>query len=141
MANASVERNKRITREFFAAMTSGDTPTLLGAYAPEVRIHTMGRTLVSGVRTLEEVAPLAAQILGAFPRGLKFEIRNLTAEEDRVAVEAESDGVHVSGVPYHNDYHFFIRFRDDGKIVEFKEYMDTELVTEVLCGGQRPPRG
>jgi ketosteroid isomerase-like protein len=138
MSNA--ERNKRITREFFDAMTSGDTATILGAYAPEVRIYTMGRTPVSGVRTLEAVAPLAAQILGAFPKGLKFQIRNLTAEEDRVAVEAESDGVHVSGAPYHNYYHFLIRFRDDGKITEFKEYMDTELVTEVLCGGQRPPK-
>ena len=26
----------------------------------------------------------------------------------------------------------------DGKVVQLKEYMDTELATDVLCGGQRP---
>jgi hypothetical protein len=25
----------------------------------------------------------------------------------------------------------------NGLITEFKEYMDTEMVTEVLCGGQK----
>ena len=25
----------------------------------------------------------------------------------------------------------------EGKLVELKEYMDTELVTEVICGGRR----
>ena len=27
----------------------------------------------------------------------------------------------------------------DGKVTELKEYMDTEMVTEVLCGGQKRP--
>jgi ketosteroid isomerase-like protein len=137
MSNA--ERNKRITREFFEAMSKGDTAKLLAAYHPSVRVYTMGHTLLSGVRTLEEVAPLAAQVLGAFPKGIRFELKNITAEEDRVAVEAESDAVHVSGTPYHNYYHFLVRFSDDGRITEFKEYMDTELVTEILCGGQKGP--
>lgn len=139
---SNVERNKRLTREFFAAMSRCDTAALLAAYAPEVRVFTMGQTLISGVRTLQEVAPLAGQVLTAFPQGIRFDIKNVTAEEDRVAVEAESDAVHVSGAPYHNYYHFLVRFRDDGKITELKEYMDTELVTAVLCGGQKgpPPR-
>src|SRR3546814_2838324 len=63
----------------------------------------------------------------------------MTAEDDRVAVEAESEGAHVSGATYRNQYHFFMRFRD-GKLTQFKEYMDTERVTDILCGGQRPTR-
>ena len=31
-----------------------------------------------------------------------------------------------------------VEFRD-GKVVEFKEYMDTERVTDILCGGQKRP--
>ncbi len=137
MSNA--ERNKRITLQFFEAMSKGDTATLLAAYHPDVRVYTMGHTLLSGVRTLAEVAPLAEAVLGAFPKGIRFTIKAVTAEDDRVAVEAESDAVHVSGTPYHNYYHFLVRFSDDGRITEFKEYMDTELVTEVLCGGQKGP--
>ena len=57
---------------------------------------------------------------------------------DRVAVEAESSGEHVSGNTYTNQYHFLFQFRD-GLVVQLKEYMDTERVTDILCGGQRPP--
>ena len=41
-------------------------------------------------------------------------------------------------VPRWHRYHFLFRFKD-GLIVELKEYMDTERVTDILCGGQRPP--
>jgi len=44
----------------------------------------------------------------------------------------------VSGAVYRNEYHFLFRWRD-GKLAELREYMDTELVTDVLCGGARPP--
>ena len=55
-----------------------------------------------------------------------------------MAVEAESRGEHASGVIYANQYHFLFEFRD-GKVRLLKEYMDTERVTDILCGGQRPP--
>ena len=55
-----------------------------------------------------------------------------------MAVEAESRGDHVSGQVYNNLYHFLFEFDDAGKLKVLKEYMDTERVTEVLCGGQRP---
>ena len=61
----------------------------------------------------------------------------MTAEDDSVAVEAESEGMHVSGVMYQNFYHFLFIFKD-GKVLLLKEYMDTEKVTDVLCGGHRP---
>jgi ketosteroid isomerase-like protein len=61
----------------------------------------------------------------------------MTAEGERVAVEAESLGDHASGQVYSNLYHFLFEFRD-GKLLSLKEYMDTERVTEVLCGGMRP---
>ena len=59
------------------------------------------------------------------------------AEGDRVAVEATSKGEHVSGQTYSNEYHFLFEFRE-GKLLRLKEYMDTERVTDILCGGQRP---
>ena len=70
----------------------------------------------------------------ARPEGLKFTILGLTAEADRVAIEAESDGMHVSGQRYQNQYHFLMRIRD-GRIVELKEYMDTQQVQDVLLSG------
>ena len=72
--------------------------------------------------------------------GIKFKIISMTAEDNRVAVEAESDGLHVSGLRYQNLYHFLFIFKE-GKVLLLKEYMDTEKVTDVLCGGHRPSDG
>jgi ketosteroid isomerase-like protein len=62
----------------------------------------------------------------------------MIAEDEKVAVEAESEGEHISGQTYTNEYHFLFEFKK-GELIKLKEYMDTEQVTDVLCGGQRPP--
>jgi uncharacterized protein (TIGR02246 family) len=131
------EHNKRLTLAFFDAMQRGDAEAIASTYADEGRVVTMGNTLISGTRGKEEIRQFAGGVLEAFPAGLAFTILNMTAEEDRVAVEASSAGVHVSGQPYSNHYHFLLTWQD-GQLLEMKEYMDTELVTAVLCGGARP---
>jgi ketosteroid isomerase-like protein len=133
---SEIERNKDIARKFFADMSNGNVPAIIDAYDDDVKIYTMGNTLISGVVNKTQAREFAGQVLGAFPRGIRFEVHNLTAEGDRVAIEAESFATHVSGKYYNNKYHFFMRLKD-GLITEFKEYMDTEMVTEVLCGGQK----
>jgi uncharacterized protein (TIGR02246 family) len=131
-------RNKERVQAFFTALNHNDTAAVVDAYAEDGRCVTMGNTLISGSFGKEQISKHAAGILKAFPQGLRFTVHAMTAEGERVAVEAGSEGLHVSGKPYKNQYHFLFRFRD-GKIVEFKEYMDTEQVTELLCGGQRRP--
>jgi ketosteroid isomerase-like protein len=133
---SDIERHKQIVRQFFDDMSNNNIAGIIDAYADDVKLYTMGNTLISGVFTKDQARIGATQILGAFPEGIKFVIHDLTAEDDRVAVQAESFAVHVSGKPYNNKYHFLVRFRD-GLITEFKEYMDTEMVTEILCGGQK----
>jgi uncharacterized protein len=135
---SDIESNKELVRKFFDALSRNDVPFLMDAYADDVKLYTMGNTLISGCFTKDQAREGAKQVLGAFPKGIKFVIHDLTAEGDRVAVQAESFGDHVSGKHYNNKYHFFVRLRH-GLITEFKEYMDTELVTEILCGGQKRP--
>ena len=72
-----------------------------------------------------------AMVGAAFPGGLEFTIVAMTCEGERIAIEAESDGVAASGRPYHNQYHFLMEVRD-GKIRRFKEYMDTMHAHEVM---------
>jgi uncharacterized protein len=133
------ERNKQQVREFFAILNRGDVPALIDAYAAEGCVETMGHTLISGRFTREQIRAAAGQIFAAFPYGLEFSILAMTAEGERVAVEAHSQGRHASGALYDNDYHFLFVFRD-GRVVLLREYMDCERVTEVLCGGRRPPQ-
>ncbi|HTV94924.1 MAG TPA: nuclear transport factor 2 family protein [Steroidobacteraceae bacterium] len=132
-----LEENKQVIERFFDAMNRGDVHAIVAAYAPDGTLHTMGRTLISGVFDRSQIAAAAGGIFEIFPDGIKFSILAMTAEADRVAIEAESLGRHVSGKTYNNHYHFLARLRD-GKLVSFKEYCDTELITDVLCAGARP---
>ena len=134
---SDIETNKRLTLAFFDAMQRGDANAIADTYADEGRVVTMGNTLISGSRGKEEIRGFAGGVLEAFPEGLQFTVHNLTAEGDRVAVEASSEGMHASGKAYSNHYHFLLTWRD-GQLLELKEYMDTEHATDVLCGGQRP---
>jgi ketosteroid isomerase-like protein len=76
--------------------------------------------------------------LKLLPHGLKITTGAVTAEEDRVAVEAESKATTLHGRNYHNRYHFLFVVRD-GKIALVKEYLDTLHVREVL-GSAGPPQ-
>ena len=133
----SIEKNKLFVTAFISAMSEGNTEAIINAYHPEGRVETMGNTLISGSRGLDEIKSFAPAVLEAFPAKLSFNIKHITAEANRVAVEAESNGIHVSGKHYNNQYHFLFEIKDE-KIYRLKEYMDTELVTDILCGGQRP---
>lgn len=134
---ASIEQHKQVVEEFFAALNEGNVDTLLKLYDEEGTCWTSGNTLISGTMTTAQIVQGAGAVFDVFPQGLRFIIKAMTAEGDRVAVEAESIGEHVSGVTYNNHYHFLFEFRD-GRVLRLKEYMDTEMVTDILCGGQRP---
>ena len=133
----STDQNKQTIVKLIEAMSAGDTEKIVASYHPDGTVWTSGNTLISGTRNVEEIKTFAPAVLDAFPNKLGFTIKNIIAEGDFVAVEAESDGDHASGTHYHNYYHFLFEMRD-GKVLRMKEYMDTELVTDVLCGGQRP---
>ena len=131
------ESNKTIVTQFFDALNRGDVAFIVDAYAADGCVQTMGNTLISGVFSRDQVAASAGGIFDVFPNGLTFTILNMVGEGDKVAVEATSVGEHISGQTYSNEYHFLFEFQS-GKLIRLKEYMDTERVTDVLCGGQRP---
>jgi ketosteroid isomerase-like protein len=136
----NTEFNKAIVTQFFDALNKGDIDYIVGTYAADGCVQTMGDTLISGVFSRDQIAASAGGIFDVFPAGLTFTLLSMLAEGDKVAVEATSEGQHISGQTYRNDYHFLFEFRD-GKLLKLKEYMDTERVTDVLCAGQRPTRG
>ncbi len=138
MAVNKTESNKAAVTKFFDALNRGDVDFIVDSYAPDGSVRTMGNTLISGTFSREQVELTAGGIFDVFPEGLEFKALGMIAEGDKVAVEATSEGKHISGVTYSNEYHFLFEFRD-GKLFSLKEYMDTERVTDVLCGGQRPP--
>ncbi len=134
----SIEQNKQVVAAFLEAMSRGDTDYILNAYTDDGMLWTMGNTLISGQYNKAQIKEFADGIYDAFPEGLTFAVEGMVAEGDKVAGEATSNGKHVSGVTYANHYHFLFTVRD-GHIAQMKEYMDTELATDILMGGQKRP--
>lgn len=126
--------NKALARRFIDAISRADVNAIVAAYAPGGTCWTSGTMPISGTFTVDQIAAASRGVLTVFPKGLSFTIHALTAEGERVAIEAESRGMHVSGKLYNNKYHFVMRARG-GKIVEWREYMDTMHANDVLCGG------
>ena len=131
---ASLESaNKALAVRFIDAIRRADVDAIVAAYAPDGTCWTAGTMPISGTFSRDQVAAAARGVLSVFPQGLAFTIHAMTAEGDRVAIEAESHGKHVSGKIYNNKYHFVMRVRG-GKIAEWREYMDTMHANDVLCG-------
>ncbi len=131
------DSNKIIVTQFFDALNRGDVAFIVDTYAADGCVQTMGNTLISGIFSREQVAASAGGIFDVFPDGLTFTVLGMVGEGDKVAVEATSEGKHISGQIYSNEYHFLFEFQS-GKLIRLKEYMDTERVTDILCGGERP---
>ena len=126
------DQNKQITIEFFEALSTGSNK-YLDFYTDDSIIWTAGNNAIGGTRTKKEVVTFAENILSAFPSGITFNITGITAEEDRVAIEISGEAIHASGETYNNQYHFLLIIKD-GKILELKEYMDTQLAAKILLG-------
>ena len=126
------DQNKKITRDFFEALSTGSNK-YLDFYTDDSIIWTAGNNSIGGTRTKKEVLTFAENILSAFPSGITFNITGITAEDERVAVEISGEAIHASGEAYNNQYHFLLRIKD-GKILELKEYMDTQLAAKILLG-------
>lgn len=56
---------------------------------------------------------------------------NFWADGEHVIVEARGEMERKDGTPYRNEYCLVFRLRD-GRIVEFREYMDSALCEQVL---------
>jgi len=130
--------NKQLAREFIAAICRGDVKAITQAFADDGKCWTIGSMPISGRFGKEHVAMASHRVLDLFPDGLDITIDRMTAEDDRVAIEAHSKGRHANGKDYQNVYHFLMRARD-GKIIEWNEYLDTMHANDVLCDGA-PPR-
>jgi ketosteroid isomerase-like protein len=62
---------------------------------------------------------------------VKVEIRHVTAEADRVAVEFDGHAELANGQSYDNTYHFLYLLRD-GKILEQREHADSAYAKTVF---------
>lgn len=62
------------------------------------------------------------------------EVEIIETTEDNFSVAfAHADGILPNGDPYKQNYVFYVRLNEDGKIKEYREYMNPELMGKALA--------
>jgi ketosteroid isomerase-like protein len=128
----NIEDNKRMACDFLQALSVHD-PVRGGALLHEDLVYwTAGKKHLfpyAGERNREEFVAYLATPTVFTGGGSRMTPLVLTGEDDRVSMTAEAVGELADGRVYTNVYHYLFTFRD-GKIVEVREYMDTQSAAE-----------
>lgn len=118
--------NKDLVTRFLEDFSRGDVNAVLDAMSDDATWWTAGSIKgMSGTASKDIFGAGLPNLLAACKGGIVITPTAMTAEGNRVAVEAESKAETVTGRAYQNQYHFLFEVRE-GKIAAVKEYMDTE---------------
>jgi len=126
-----MESNKDVAIRWLNSVAHGDGEALKALSTEDIVHEIMGTSAVSGELRLGDLVELAGNLFGITKNGLEFTILNVTAEEDRVAVQFTGTSELLTGEPYNNTYHLLFRLRD-GRVCRGWEYCDTKLVDDKL---------
>jgi len=129
----STEANKQLVTDFWAAFSASDFERALSMMAEDATWWVAGTFELSGTYTKAQFKELLGNVTSALPQGIKVTPKMLTAEGDRVSMEAESWVPHANGKVYNNFYHFMHVIRD-GKLIAVREYLDTMHTRDVFFG-------
>src|SRR5881397_2452500 len=125
--------NKALMTSVFADMAAGDGQPFMDALADDVRWTVIGSSAWS--RTYEGKRSVATELMRPLFRQFAGEYRaraiSIMAEDDRVVVEARGEVMTKAGRPYNQTYCYVFRMAD-GQVRELTEYLDTDLVNQVL---------
>ena len=126
----SVDKNKEIVLRTLKALQEGDYATMLAHMTDDVKFYVIGSTRYSGLfegkdRILNEILiPMGEQ---RDENGYSEKILTLMGEGDLVLTESIGQKRTLSGQQYNNEYAFIYRLVE-GRIAEWRCYLDTELL-------------
>jgi ketosteroid isomerase-like protein len=130
---AQTDETAAVVQGAIDALNSGDTEGFVGAFSPDFEFWMPGTTPVSGrTKGLEEFGALVGQVADYLDVQISIKVTNFIACGEWVVSEAVGHGVTKKGENYDNSYCHLWKV-ENGKIVKFVEYNDTDLILRVLC--------
>ena len=137
MATETLEKNKRLVKDAWEVLLTGNIDGFLSYLDDDVTWKVWGTHVCAGsfhgpqeFRTGYLEPAFAGLDASSGPENYK--LRRMTAEDDRVALEATFDTTNKTGdKEYHQSYCFVITIANE-KFKEVREYLDTEMVKNVL---------
>jgi uncharacterized protein len=131
----SVEQNKRMVLQMLDCMSKWKTDEVLACMNDSatwvVAVASDSLPQLRGSMSKTALATQMKELTRVLPNGVRLVVTGVTAEGDRVAVEAQGHAVTARGKKYNNLYHFLFEMRD-GKVQAITEYTDVLLVKEML---------
>ncbi|BCQ07361.1 hypothetical protein JMUB5695_00782 [Mycobacterium heckeshornense] len=135
--------NKELALTWFQALVSGDAQTAMSRMADHFRYFLTGTMPASGWWDKKGFLDSARMFSSVLAGPITMRIGDVTAEGERVWIEAESEAPLASGGTYTNTYVIALKV-SNGKITEMKEFSDTLHVFEAIDApeirGPRKPR-
>ncbi|MDP4534311.1 nuclear transport factor 2 family protein [Marinobacter salarius] len=129
--------NKEIAQTFLDIFSTGNVNAILDCLHEDATWWISGKIGgISGTYSKAEIGELLAGVTSAYKQGaLPVRVLGMTAEEDRVAIEAESYAELHNGKIFNNEYHFLITVSDE-KVIQVREYSDTLHIYEIFVNMQ-----
>lgn len=124
----SIEENKKVVLDYMEKSAQGDGEAVSALVADDARLWLEGLGLVTKEDLLVTWVGKRKLL-----KKYEYEVLNVTAEEDRVAVEWIADVEALDGTRYGNVYHILCFVRN-GRIVEMREHCDTAYLNYVFPG-------
>lgn len=122
-----IEENKRVAKQLVEGLGAGDGAQAFDRLHDDVVWTVMADPAafpVSGSMSKASFANHIRAFLGALPTGIQITVTGITAEGNRVAVEAKSVAALPNGNVLNQVYHFLFEFRDN-LVIGAREYIDT----------------
>ena len=121
--------NKQAIVNAYAAMAAGNPAPYLDLLSDDVCItmfgdHRFARTFKGRTDIYDNLFGPIREVLDGT---IRMNVTNALAENDTVIVEARGEARTKDDRAYKNTYCFVFRF-ESGKIIESREYLDTQLV-------------
>jgi len=126
------EKNVKIVEQAVDAINRGDGDALLALFAEDIKFWMPGSTPVSKrVQGKDEFVKIFNSVAEQLEEMVVLEITNMIPAGDWVVMESLGDSLTKNGDRYCNTYCHLWKIID-GKVTEFTEYNDTQLVMDVL---------
>ncbi|TGL88811.1 polyketide cyclase [Leptospira congkakensis] len=120
----NVHENKKIVTDFFRHLNERNMKDAFELLDDDLHWWIVGNIPVSGDYDFKKITFGFKMIFRAF-ENFQFTLKEMTGEEERVSLVAESHGIRKStGKHYNNQYHFLFSL-NQGKILKVKEFFDT----------------
>ena len=122
--------SRSVVESAIEAMNSGDAQAFADHFADDAKFWMNGSHSFSGpVEGKEAFLELFGRVAAGLDKMITLEVKNLITAGEWVVAETLGDATTLDGSPYCNTYCMVWRVRD-GKVIELKEYNDSQLVVE-----------